>query len=112
MANVGIEIGSNYVITGALDDNGCTEFENLWVAERRPEVPEAYYDKTERQMIDMCTRFVKENPTVGALLLECTGMQPFARAVQRALDLPVFTWSTLMDFVYSAVVHRDFYGHV
>jgi hypothetical protein len=28
------------------------------------------------------------------------------------VDLPIFTWSTLLDFAYSVVVHRDFYGHV
>ena len=112
LANVGIEIGSNYVVTGALDENDCTEFQNLWVASKRPDVPEAYYDKTEQQMVDMCVRFKKENPSIGALMLECTGMQPFARAVQRAVDLPVFSWSTLMDYIYSTVVHRDFYGHV
>jgi len=45
-------------------------------------------------------------------MLECTGMQPFARAVQRVLELPVFSWGTLLDYAYSVVVHRDYYGHV
>ena len=39
-------------------------------------------------------------------------MQPFARAIQREIDLPVFSWGTLLDYAYSVVVHRDYYGHV
>ena len=45
-------------------------------------------------------------------MLECTGFQPFARAVQRVLELPVFSWGTLLDYAYSVTVHRDYYGHV
>jgi hypothetical protein len=45
-------------------------------------------------------------------MLECTGMQPFARAIQRAVDLPVFSWGTILDYAYGVVAHRDYYGHV
>lgn len=112
LKNVGIEPGSNYVIAGSTDEYGCTEFDNLWNSEKRPERPESYYDKAEQQMIRTCTEFTKKHPRIGAIMLECTGMQPFARAIQREIDLPVFSWGTLLDFAYSAVVHRDYYGHV
>jgi hypothetical protein len=49
---------------------------------------------------------------MGAMMLECTGMQPFARAIQRKIDIPVFSWGTLLDYAYSVAVHRDYYGHV
>ena len=49
---------------------------------------------------------------MGAMVLECTGMQPFARAIQREIDIPIFSWGTLLDYAYSVVVHRDYYGHV
>ena len=55
---------------------------------------------------------VEKNPDIGAIMLECTGMQPFARAVQREVELPVFSWGTLLDYAYSVVNHRDYYGHV
>jgi hypothetical protein len=50
-------------------------------------------------------------------VLECTGFPPFARALQRELalagtDIAVFSWGTLLDYAYSVVVHRDYYGHV
>lgn len=112
LSNVGIIPGSNYVIAGAQDEYGVTEFDNLWDWERRPERPEAYYDKAEKQMVRTCVDFVTEHPDIGAIMLECTGMQPFARAIQRVVDLPVFSWGTMLDYIYSVVAHRDYYGHV
>jgi len=112
LKRVGVSPDSNYFIAGAQDEYGCTEFDNLWNAQVRPEVPEAYYSKAEQQMVAMCEDLVQKNPEMGAIMLECTGMQPFARAIQRAVDLPVFSWGTLLDYAYSVVNHRDYYGHV
>jgi hypothetical protein len=112
LENVGINLDSNYIIAGALDEYGCPEFTNLWDHEKRPECPESHYDKAEKDMIRVCSEFCDKNAHIGALMLECTGMQPFARAVQRVVDLPVFSWGTLLDYAYSVVAHRDYYGHV
>ncbi|MDR2485507.1 MAG: aspartate/glutamate racemase family protein [Treponema sp.] len=112
LANAGIRPGSNYVIAGSQDEYGVTEFDNLWNPEKRPDPPEAYYEKAESQIVDCCRRFIGKEPKIGAIMLECTGMQPFARAIQRACDLPVFSWGTLLDYAYSVVAHRDYYGHV
>jgi hypothetical protein len=60
----------------------------------------------------VCSEVCKTHPNIGALMLECSGMQPFARAIQREVDLLVFSWGTLLDYAYSVVVHRDYYGHV
>ena len=109
---VGVQIGSNYVITGAEDDGRCPEFENLWYAPTRPEVPEAYYDKAETEFVGVAIDFFHAYPKMGAMMLECTGMQPFARAIQREIDIPIFSWGTLLDYAYSVAVHRDYYGHV
>lgn len=112
LTNVGIDPNSNFVIAGAQDEYGCPQFDTLWDHEKRPEIPESYYDKSEEDMIRICKEFVKKNPSIGAIMLECTGMQPFARAIQREVDLPVFSWGTLLDYAYSIVAHRDYYGHV
>ncbi len=112
LRNVGIDPDSNILIAGAQDEYYCEEFDKLWDHEKRPDIPVASYEKAEDEMIRTCVDFVKANPGIGALMLECTGMQPFARAVQRVLDLPVFSWGTLLDYAYSAASHRDYYGHV
>ena len=112
LERVGIRPGSNYVVAGASDDYGCTELDRLWSWEVRPERPEAIYAVQEKQMVNACVEFCKANPKIAAIMLECTGMQPFARAIQQAVDLPVFSWGTILDYAYSVVAHRDYYGHV
>lgn len=109
---VGIGIGSNYAVAGALDDGRCPQFENLWVAVKRPDRPEAYYDQALKEFLAVGLDFYQSYPTMGAMVLECTGFPPFARALQREIDIPIFSWGTLLDFAYSVVVHRDYYGHV
>ena len=112
LKNAGIDPTGNIVIAGAQDEYGCPQFDTLWDHEKRPEVPESFYDQSEKDMVRICRDFCKAHPGIGAIMLECTGMQPFARAVQRAVDLPVFSWGTLLDYAYSVVAHRDYYGHV
>jgi hypothetical protein len=109
---VGIDPGSRIVIAGAMDEYHCPEFDKLWNPQVRPETPGANYPKAEADFIALCKDFRSKHPDMRALVLECTGFQPFARAVQREIDLPIFSWSTLLDYAYSVVVHRDFYGHV
>ncbi len=109
---VGVKPGSNYVLGGAMDDGRCKEFENLWDASKRPEVPQANYGKAQEEFVGVAVEFYQNHPNMGAMILECTGFQPFARALQRKIDIPVFSWGTLLDYAYSVTVHRDFYGHV
>ncbi len=109
---VGVLPGSNYAVYGAQDDGCCPEFDHLWELPLRTDPPSAVYDKAEREMVQVARDFCRAHPNMGALVLECTGMQPFARAVQREVDLPIFSWGTLLDYAYSIAVHRDYYGHV
>ncbi len=66
--------------------------------------------RTTLDMQDAAKRLVAENPDVGAIVLECTNMPPFAKAVQEATGLPVFDVVTLTEYVYRAVVQRDYRG--
>lgn len=108
----GIDPDSNIVIAGAMDDYSCPQFDNLWNAKIRSKIPAADYDRAEGDFITLCKDFKCRHPRMRALVFECTGFQPFARAVQREVGLPIFSWSTLLEFAYSVVAHRDFYGHV
>lgn len=68
--------------------------------------------KLEVGLVELAKQLIKEHPDVGALLLECTLFPTHARAVQEAVRLPVFDFSTLIDWVYSAVVRRSFAGYM
>jgi Asp/Glu/hydantoin racemase len=112
LESVGVHQGSNYVVGGAMDNGECEEFDHLWSADLRPDLPAADYAKAEAEFLRVATRFFRRYKNMGAMVLECTGFQPFARALQREIDIPVFSWGTLLDYAYSVVVHRDYYGHV
>jgi hypothetical protein len=109
---VGIQPGSNYVVGGAMDDGRIEEFDNLWIADKRPEIPQSNYEKAEKEFVGVAVDFYKQHPNMAAMVLECTGFQVFARAVQREIDIPVFSWGTLLDYAHAVTVHRDFYGWV
>jgi len=112
LESVGIRLGSNYVIGGAMDDGRCQEFDHLWTAGLRSNPPAADYAKAEAEFLSVAVEFYKQHPKMGAMVLECTGFPPFARALQREIGIPIFSWGTLLDYAYSVVVHRDYYGHV
>ncbi len=111
LAAVGVEDTKNIVIAGTQDDYNVSEFSMLW-DERFREIGHCDYQKAEQQFVAACQNFVSKNPDMGALVLECTGFPVFGRAIQRAINIPVLSWSTLMDYANSITVHRDFYGHV
>jgi len=65
----------------------------------------------ERGLVGLAEKMVEENPDVGAFLLECTLFPTHAKAVQEAVRLPVYDFTTLINWVYSAVVRRSFPGY-
>ena len=112
LESVGIQHGSQIVIGGAMDLGECEEFDHLWTGGKRTDPPSANYNKARDEFLSVATRFYHQHPNMGAMVLECTGFPPFARALQREIAIPIFSWGTLLDYAYSVVVHRDYYGHV
>jgi hypothetical protein len=108
----GIRPGSNYVVGGAMEDRQCVEFDHLWTKELRTDPPAADYARAEGEFVRAAVRFFEKHPNMGAMVLECTGFPPFARALQRAIGIPLFSWGTLLEYAWSVVAHRDYYGHV
>lgn len=59
---------------------------------------------------EVASRLVKENPDVGAIVLECTNMPPYAQDIREVTGLPVFDIVTLVNFVYQSIVKPDIRG--
>ncbi len=112
LESAGIQPGTNYVVGDAMSEGLCEEFDHLWTGGRRTDPPAANYDKAEREFLGVASEFFRQYPNMGAMVLECTGFGPFARALQREIDIPILSWGTLLDYAYSIAVHRDYYGHV
>lgn len=76
------------------------------------------YGRTEidngRLTDDLCkiaSELLKEHPDIGAILLECSDLPPYAKAIQSVTGLPVFDFNTMIDMVYHAVVQRSYWGY-
>jgi len=61
-------------------------------------------------LVGTVKEMINNNPDVGALVLECTNLVPYGKFVQEAVNLPVFDFVTLTNWVYSAIVKREFNG--
>lgn len=62
------------------------------------------------ELVDTAKKLVSENDDIGAVLLECSDMPPFAAEVQRAVNLPVWDFTTLINWLYLGVVRKPFGG--
>ncbi len=69
-----------------------------------------HYDKFEAEVVSRAQQLVTENPNVGAILLECSDLPPFAWSVQKAVKLPVFDFISMINWIYHGVVQRGYSG--
>jgi len=69
-------------------------------------------DAVAADMRDAALTLVREHPDVGAIVLECTNMAPYAHVVQAATRLPVFDVQTLTNLVYEATHRVPYAGHL
>jgi hypothetical protein len=67
-------------------------------------------DAVQREVVGVARDLVRANPDIGALLLECSCLPPYAVAVQEALRLPVFDFITMINYVYSALAKLRYQG--
>lgn len=53
--------------------------------------------------VALARSLVERHPEVGAIVLECTNMPPYAAAIRAATDRPVFDITTLVRMVHAAL---------
>jgi len=102
LSQCGVYDSSDIVIAGAQD---LPEFQKILQC-----TGSFNSSKIERQLVGLAKKFVIDNQDIGAILLECSDMPPYAWAIQNAVKLPVFDYITLINWVYNAVVRRHFAG--
>jgi aspartate/glutamate racemase len=69
------------------------------------------FEAVEQEVVEVAQAMIKNDPAIQAILLECTDLPPYAAAIQEAVNLPVFDFSTLINYVYSAMVRTRFHGY-
>ena len=68
-------------------------------------------EQIRRDIVARAQLMVEEHPEVGAIVLECTNMPPYAKAIQEAVGLPVFDIVSLVNYVHGGVVAREYHGY-
>ncbi|MDO4545031.1 MAG: aspartate/glutamate racemase family protein [Bacillota bacterium] len=63
-----------------------------------------------KEVVEGALQLVEENDKVGAILLECSDMPPYAADVQAATQLPVFDFITLIKWLHNAVMQKPYAG--
>jgi len=117
---VGVLIANSAVLTPTLlsacgiDDPSiivAAGIENLPESKNLKECTGRYNSfKMEQEQVSLAKQLIRENPNIGALLLECADMPTYAWSIQNAVKLPVFDFVTLLNWVYSGIVRRPFAG--
>ena len=64
----------------------------------------------EHEVTSLALQMVAEEPRLKAILLECSCLPPYGAAVQVAVNLPVFDYMTMINYVYLSLVKRRFEG--
>jgi len=62
----------------------------------------------ERDILDAGERLVAQHPDVGAIVLECTNMPPYAAALQTAVNRPVYDIYSMISWFYAGLRPRVF----
>jgi hypothetical protein len=81
------------------------EFREVILEGRRDDLDPA---RLSHEVLSQAEALALANPEVGALVLECTDLVPFASAIQERLGVPVFDIVTLTGLVYASLSRHPF----
>lgn len=62
----------------------------------------------ERGLVALAERALAEHPRIGAWLLQCSDLPPYAPAITRATELPVFDMVGLIHRIHAALAPRPY----
>jgi aspartate/glutamate racemase len=97
---------------GVAPDTPIIGFEDSdeFVAMRQRENPIMDVAKVEREALAIAKKLVSDHPDLGALVMECTNLPPFSRAISEATGLPVYDIYNFLCWFHAGLAPRDF-GH-
>jgi aspartate/glutamate racemase len=101
LAAVGAE--SVPICVAGLEDQ--PEFREVILEGRRPDLDVGRF---EQEVLGQALWLASENPDIGAIVLECTDLVPFAHHVQARTGLPVFDIVTLMEMMHHSLTRRPY----
>ena len=91
------------VCVAGMDDR--QEFCEVVIEDRRQELD---VGRLAEEVLDAVDGLAKDHPEMGALVIECTDLPPFAHLIQEKIHVPVFDIVTLTNMVYETVVRTEY----
>ncbi len=64
------------------------------------------------EVLTAAASLMEKHPDIGAFLLECSDMPPYAYAIQAAVKRPVFDFITLINWLENSVMQRPYDGWI
>ena len=83
------------------------EFREVMLEGKRDELD---VDRLRGEVLGEAEGLAKANPGMGALVIECTDLVPFAHEIQARLGVPVFDIVTLTEMVHRGLTRQPFRG--
>ncbi len=103
LARAGVKVKNPLVIRGLQNE---PEFKTAILEEKGTLDSDLITEETIRCAKDM----VRQHPTMGAILLECSMLPPYAKAVQEAVNLPVYDFISMIDYMQSGTQQHTYQG--
>lgn len=61
------------------------------------------FEKAKEEHVTVATNMIKNHPEIGAILLECTNMPPYAKAICKATKLPTFDIVSFTKYIHNTI---------
>ncbi len=119
---VGILTANGSAMTPELFHNCCVEdYSNIVIKDMLHSAEFAavvdmrgHFDngKAKEEVVNAALELFEGDDDIGAILLECSDMPPYAAAIQEATQLPVFDFITLIRWMHHATTQRPYSGWI
>lgn len=111
-----LTISANSLTTHHLEGAGVPAGTPIATTEGRREFTRAILDDeyeldvdaARQDNVDAAVELAREHPDVGAIVLECTNMIPYAADIQRATGLPTYSMASFVSWFQSALQPRHY----
>lgn len=121
---LGMLVGNDDVLTPEfIEDTGIPwDADRLQIAglQRSPAFADAYIKNSgtadlpaiQREVVQAAIDLVAQDPSIGALLLECSELPSYAAVVQHETGLPVFDFTSMIEFFVAGLRRNAFTGFI
>ncbi len=68
------------------------------------------FQEVKEEIVTIAKQMVHDHPDIGAILLECTDLPPYAADIATAVNLPVYDAHSMINYAAMAVSRKPVYG--